>query len=157
MPQVDVNWQVDNGNQTGVTPERANNPRSWDGLKDFLNDVWQDEEYAAEFGLQGADWEQREAKYLPGEQSLYTFFNDSHEAPGRSKGLTGDFVNRLILVNAGMPDRLEGHYGKLQLTDELKDMFKNQTNVRLYINPESEQIQTRNKAVGDEIRRWKHD
>jgi len=156
MPQVDVNWQVSNGNQTGVTPETANFPRTWAGLKDFLNNIWESEEAAEQFGLQGATWENKPSKYSPS-SSLYTFFNDSHKAPGRSKHLTQSFIQRMMDTEAGIEDRLAKHDGPLKVTPELQDMFKSQTDVRLFIEPKSEGIQARNTAVSREINRWKHD
>ncbi len=156
MPQVDVGWQVANGNQTGVTPEVSNFPRTWAGLKDFLSDIWKDESSAEQFGLLGATWQNTSSKYSPS-SSLYTFFNDSHKAPGRSKQLTQSFIQRMMDTEAGLEDRLAEFEGELKVTPELEDMFKAQTDVRLFINPESKGIQSRNRAVSDEINRWKHD
>ena len=159
MPEADVGWNVKNGDFTGATPEYAGKSigktydRSWSGLEEYLTDIWENEQFAQDQNLLGADWENTTSKYSSG-PSLYWFANDSRVDGQRD---TATYVDRLLSLDAGISESeaFIKHYGEFvppkELSDEQKSLFQQQTDVRLALYPKSQEITTRGTATADAV------
>ena len=160
MPNLNVGWEVRNGDFVGAIPEHAGKPigknyeRSFSGLEEFLTDIWDNEQFAQEHNLTDADWTNTTRKYSFG-QSLYWFANDSRGVEGNRE--TSTYINRLFNLDAGIPES-EGfikYNGEFvppnNLSDELKEMFRQQTHGRLVLSPRSEEISGRGAATSDAV------